>query len=1091
MRCRRDTLKALWWLTLVLVGVPVGLLHLPGRPTLPRHLPSHAQWAQFLQQPLTPHAATTGVAVLGWTLWAILLCAAARDLLRRAATLVRRFPRVRLPGPLQSLSATVLGAVAVSSTATGTAHAAAHSRPAPANTDPSPLLAFAAFPTGAHAPAQATSTVAAPGTAAPAVSLVVRVGEQRPTCTVRRGDTLWHIAAQRLGDPQRWPEIYQLNRDRFDQHGRMRHGDHIEPGWVLALPGDATPPAAAIPDPPPAPPAAPQTQTPAPPPPSAATTPPTTRTPPAGPAAAPTSHAPAPSRPSDSSLRPAGPRSPRTSPPGITLPGGSWLDLGLATAVAATATAVWIQRRRRYRPRPPESGVRLDDPDLAPMPPVVTQVRRGLRRTAQHPCVTVASDRVPAAGALRHEDEWPNLPRHDDVDDAIPDRDPDDIGEFEVDSDTHSPGPGTSATAQQRSLACSPVGLGLTGPGAPAAARGFLAAALAADTLDEPEARTRVVVPAGTLASLLGADATPAGNSPRLTVTAGLAEALDLLEAATLHRTRLAYDHEVDTVAALREADPMDEPLPPLLLIADATAIHHQARVASLLTQGQRLDIHGVLLGDWADGNTVHVDSVGAISRIDTADGSAGRHGPHPADIGRLAVSDPTQTGDLLRVLAEAHTGQPQPAPTVEAVPAAAEPVDRTASTRDGAATGTPAAEGDQARNDKKAVSTWPGRSDRQDPAVAIDASATDDAGASAAPEEDQARLPDTDLTAARDPSVDPTGVQTVDDLGRTSTGEPDDAGTAAAPADLDPAAPGPRLPADPRQADGSTPQPRPDPAGTRAVPSAEYVRVPIRVLGRPALVTVGPPKQEPRKRALELLVYLVVHRRGANLPDIKEAFWPDASNRRAGERLQTETGDLRSRVRDAYRAANPTTENDENTREQPQPVVNTGGRYHLNPDLLDVDWWNVQDALAAATTDTAHRIAHLRRAVDAFGGPLADGCGYDWLPDVAEHVRRQGIIAHTRLAALVADTDPAEAAGLLDQATALDPINEQLARAAMQAHAHLGNADAVRAALQRLRTALDEIDVEPDEATTSFATDLLRQITGGSGPRRPPHELP
>src|SRR5260370_39371941 len=74
---------------------------------------------------------------------------------------------------------------------------------------------------------------------------------------------------------------------------------------------------------------------------------------------------------------PARPR--RTPPPGIDLPGGSWVDLGLATAISAAASMVWIQRRRRYTPRPPSPTLRMDDPDLAPLPPVVNIIRRGLR----------------------------------------------------------------------------------------------------------------------------------------------------------------------------------------------------------------------------------------------------------------------------------------------------------------------------------------------------------------------------------------------------------------------------------------------------------------------------------------------------------------------------------------------------------------------------------------------------------------------------------------------------------------------------------------------------------------------------------------
>ena len=80
--------------------------------------------------------------------------------------------------------------------------------------------------------------------------LRVQVGNQHYTYTVHKHDTLWDIAGAWLGDHNRWPEIYHLNADRYDQHGRMRHGDHIEPGWVLVLPDDARPPAGAAPAPP-------------------------------------------------------------------------------------------------------------------------------------------------------------------------------------------------------------------------------------------------------------------------------------------------------------------------------------------------------------------------------------------------------------------------------------------------------------------------------------------------------------------------------------------------------------------------------------------------------------------------------------------------------------------------------------------------------------------------------------------------------------------------------------------------------------------------------------------------------------------------
>jgi DNA-binding SARP family transcriptional activator len=248
-----------------------------------------------------------------------------------------------------------------------------------------------------------------------------------------------------------------------------------------------------------------------------------------------------------------------------------------------------------------------------------------------------------------------------------------------------------------------------------------------------------------------------------------------------------------------------------------------------------------------------------------------------------------------------------------------------------------------------------------------------------------------------------------------------------------------------------------------------------IQVLGEPAIFDrAGTAVTGLRRHARQLLVYLAVHRDGADLPQIMEAFWPTATLRRAGERLSTEVGHLRSRIR---QAAGDTTI---------QPVINTGGRYVLNTEVLDIDLWRMSDALrrAGAATDRPARIAALREAVDAHTGGLADGQDYDWIEPFREQVRRHGVRARMHLADLLVDTDPDEAATLAETAADLDGYNEDAARHAMRILARIGDAAGIRDRLQRLRDALDDIDEEPAAETITLAAQLQKPISPSAEPR-------
>jgi len=81
------------------------------------------------------------------------------------------------------------------------------------------------------------------------------------TYDVHPGDSLWRISERHLGDPLRWPQIFELNEGRVSGGHRMVDPDLIYPGEELVMPGDASsvnagpppPPAVAEPasDPPP------------------------------------------------------------------------------------------------------------------------------------------------------------------------------------------------------------------------------------------------------------------------------------------------------------------------------------------------------------------------------------------------------------------------------------------------------------------------------------------------------------------------------------------------------------------------------------------------------------------------------------------------------------------------------------------------------------------------------------------------------------------------------------------------------------------------------------------------------------------------
>ncbi len=88
----------------------------------------------------------------------------------------------------------------------------------------------------AHNPGMTADTILTPGDT---IRLPVAAGAARADpaaetrhITVERHDTLWDLAEEHLGDPYRWPEIHEANREQ------VVDPDEIDIGWQLALPTD-------------------------------------------------------------------------------------------------------------------------------------------------------------------------------------------------------------------------------------------------------------------------------------------------------------------------------------------------------------------------------------------------------------------------------------------------------------------------------------------------------------------------------------------------------------------------------------------------------------------------------------------------------------------------------------------------------------------------------------------------------------------------------------------------------------------------------------------------------------------------------------
>jgi nucleoid-associated protein YgaU len=223
-------LLALLALLALLVGVPTALIALRGNP-----LPDAELNAGALLDVLTRPddgslflAALTWVAWIGWASFAV-------SVLVEVPAQLRGLPSPHLPAlglQQRTASALVAGATLLFTVPLTVLANPALAEPAPA----------AAIPASSTATPRAT-TDAAPRAENPPTdpNAGSTTSPAAPTYTVLAGDSLWQIAADRLGDGARYLEIAQLNYGALQPDGLQLTTDHwLRPGWTLTLPADAT-----------------------------------------------------------------------------------------------------------------------------------------------------------------------------------------------------------------------------------------------------------------------------------------------------------------------------------------------------------------------------------------------------------------------------------------------------------------------------------------------------------------------------------------------------------------------------------------------------------------------------------------------------------------------------------------------------------------------------------------------------------------------------------------------------------------------------------------------------------------------------------
>lgn len=213
----------------IVAGMPLLLAEVAGNP-LPRHVPTFEEIGTLLTSPDNGTLFLRLLSAIGWIAWATFTISVIVEIPAQ----LRGRRAIRLPGLglQQRIAAVLVGAViavfagvSVSTAAPPVAVVAAAPTGTPnlasANVGPPTRAIYTAVYASAHAGVVHLQTAAAPSV-------------QRSVYVVRKHDYLGKIAQRFTGDFDRYKQIAALNP------GLIRNPNHIQPGWRIVLPTDAS-----------------------------------------------------------------------------------------------------------------------------------------------------------------------------------------------------------------------------------------------------------------------------------------------------------------------------------------------------------------------------------------------------------------------------------------------------------------------------------------------------------------------------------------------------------------------------------------------------------------------------------------------------------------------------------------------------------------------------------------------------------------------------------------------------------------------------------------------------------------------------------